>query len=108
MRQSHCHENDDIAAQQLLARLARHSLTMGRRGFIEGLGAVLGVGLLPGRDAVAAVTTARAAASPSGLNPLRAAMHVHASWSEHEGSWRAQYDQATRSGVDLLWMTDHD
>ncbi len=101
----HSHEQDDLWAQQLLAR---HPLTLGRRSFLSGLGAAIGVGLLPGEDAVAAVTEAGASATPSGLSALRAAMHVHASWSEQEGSWRSQFDQASRNGIDVLWMTDHD
>lgn len=99
------HEHDEEAAQ---AELGRHPVTLGRRGFLAGLGGVLGVGLLPGQHAVAAVTPAALAASPSGLSSLRAAMHVHASWSEQNASWRAQFDQASRNGLDVLWMTDHD
>lgn len=43
-----------------------------------------------------------------GRTPLRLAMHVHGSWSEGYGSWEAQFAQAVRNGIDVLYMTDHD
>jgi hypothetical protein len=36
------------------------------------------------------------------------AMHIHASWSEGIGSMQAHLDQATRTGIDVLWWTEHD
>jgi hypothetical protein len=71
------------------------------------LGAVAGFAVAP------LITTGRAAASTSGAtlagrDPLITAMHVHASWSEGNGSWEAQYAQASALGVDLLYLTDHD
>lgn len=44
----------------------------------------------------------------TGLNPVRNAMHVHATWSEGPGSWESQFAQASAIGTDVLWMTDHD
>lgn len=40
--------------------------------------------------------------------PYCMAMHVHASYSEGPGSMEAQLDQAVRSGVDVIWWTEHD
>ena len=77
-----------------------------RRGFLGAVGA--GV-LLP-----AAVRVPAAAAAPGALSgfgagrALRAAMHVHGSWSEGTGSWQAQFQQAAAGGYDLLYLTDHD
>jgi hypothetical protein len=39
---------------------------------------------------------------------VRLAMHVHGSWWEGHGSWEAQFAEAASSGVDVLFMTDHD
>jgi hypothetical protein len=44
----------------------------------------------------------------AGGQAVRAAMHVHASWSEGLGSWDAQFQQATANALDVLYMTDHD
>lgn len=44
----------------------------------------------------------------AGAPAVRAAMHVHASWSEGEASWDAQFHQATANAMDVLYMTDHD
>ncbi|HET7310767.1 MAG TPA: hypothetical protein VFJ17_05525 [Mycobacteriales bacterium] len=44
----------------------------------------------------------------TGAAPVRLAMHVHGSWSEGPGSWEAQFDQAARNAIDVLYMTDHD
>jgi hypothetical protein len=46
--------------------------------------------------------------SLTGANPVRNAMHVHASWSEQAGSWESQFAQAAAIGTDVLWLTDHD
>jgi hypothetical protein len=45
---------------------------------------------------------------PTSGKPYCMAMHVHASYSEGPGSMEAQLDQAVRSGVDVLWWTEHD
>lgn len=71
-----------------------------RRGVLAGLGAAVGIALLP--------TPAARAETPRGTRPLLTAMHVHGSWSEGTASWRQQLTRAVESGVDVLWMTDHD
>ena len=43
-----------------------------------------------------------------GSTPLSLAMHVHGSWSEGAGSWEAQFSQAAATGIDVLYMSDHD
>lgn len=68
-----------------------------------------------GSIAAAAVILPRSpllfAASPasasSGL-PVSMAMHIHASFSEQEGSMAGQLQQAAQNKVDVIWWTDHD
>jgi hypothetical protein len=36
------------------------------------------------------------------------AMHIHASWSEGTASMQTHLDQATKTGIDVLFWTDHD
>ncbi|MDQ1733320.1 MAG: hypothetical protein QOK10_3479 [Pseudonocardiales bacterium] len=36
------------------------------------------------------------------------AMHIHASWSEGTGSMQGHLEQATSTGLDVLWWTEHD
>jgi hypothetical protein len=36
------------------------------------------------------------------------AMHIHASWSEGTASMQTHLDQATRTGIDVMWWTEHD
>jgi hypothetical protein len=43
---------------------------------------------------------------PSGIVSM--AMHIHASWSEGTGTMQAHLDQATKTGIDVLWWTEHD
>ena len=45
---------------------------------------------------------------PSTLKPVSVQMHVHASMSEGNGSWRAANVQAKKIGLDVLWWSDHD
>jgi hypothetical protein len=45
---------------------------------------------------------------PTTGKPYCMAMHVHSSFSEGPGSMEAQLDQAVRSGVDVIWWTEHD
>ncbi len=40
--------------------------------------------------------------------PLRMAMHIHASFSEGSGSMQAHLAEAERTGVDVIWWTEHD
>lgn len=43
-----------------------------------------------------------------GLVPTRMAMHVHASFSEGSASMQAHLAEAERTGVDVIWWTEHD
>lgn len=42
------------------------------------------------------------------LRPVSMAMHIHGPFSEGPGSFEAHLDQARRTGVDVIWWTDHD
>ncbi len=78
---------------------------LSRRGLLTAVGAAVGTSVVPVvglRPALASGTTF------TGAQPLRAAMHVHASWSEGPGSWSAQFSRADEAGLDVLFMTDHD
>lgn len=80
-----------------------------RRETLRLLGGVAAAGVLP--SPVWLPSAATAATVPTGFGgsrPLRAAMHVHGSWSEGAGSWEAQFEQAAANGYDLLYLTDHD
>ncbi|GAA1922577.1 twin-arginine translocation signal domain-containing protein [Nocardioides marmoribigeumensis] len=82
---------------------------LSRRRFLEAAGIAAGAMAVP-----TGLWTPYAAAEPLATRgfgagrPLRAAMHVHGSWSEQEGSWEAQLHQAATNGYDLLYLTDHD
>lgn len=52
--------------------------------------------------------TARARSQPAPLRPVSVQMHVHASMSEGQGSWRGANVQAKKIGLDVLWWSDHD
>ncbi|HET7475575.1 MAG TPA: hypothetical protein VFJ97_06065 [Dermatophilaceae bacterium] len=51
---------------------------------------------------------ALAEAAAAGLLPVSMAMHIHASFSEHDGSMDGQLQQAKANGVKVLFSTDHD
>jgi hypothetical protein len=74
--------------------------------------ATLGVGAmavaLPPAVRLAPTVESSSPSSFTGARALRAAMHVHGSWSEGLGSWEAQFAQAAGNGFDLLYLTDHD
>ena len=42
------------------------------------------------------------------LRPVSVQMHVHASMSEGNGSWRAANVHAKKIGLEVLWWSDHD
>jgi len=79
-----------------------------RRRFLTSVGIAAGGLVLPTApgltDAHAEIATAGFGAGRA----LRAAMHVHGSWSEQAGSWEAQLVQAASNGYDVLYLTDHD
>jgi len=52
--------------------------------------------------------TAGAFADKATLRPVSMAMHIHSSFSEGIGSMDAHLFQARRSGVDVVWWTEHD
>ena len=69
--------------------------------------AALGAGRLalgPQPLALAAAATTDSVAA----RPVSMAMHIHASWSEGNGTMQGHLDQATRAGIDVLWWTEHD
>lgn len=65
-------------------------------------------GAMAGAGAALGPTSARAARADDGLLPTRMAMHVHASFSEGTGSMQAHLAEAERTGVDVIWWTEHD
>ena len=76
-----------------------------RRTVLQGAAttvALAGTGMSMGR------TAARAARPEDGLVPTRMAMHVHASFSEGIGSMQAHLAEAERTGVEVIWWTEHD
>jgi hypothetical protein len=78
-----------------------------RRSFGQVLGALAG-GAALGRLWTPSRALAAPAPSIDGLLPLSMAMHQHASFSEQTGSMDGALDQATRTGVNVIWWTDHD
>jgi hypothetical protein len=40
--------------------------------------------------------------------PIRMAMHIHACFSEGDGSMEAHLHQAQLNGIDVIWWTEHD
>jgi hypothetical protein len=84
---------------------AHHEVS--RRTVLQaGAAAALGAVVLgrPGAAGAAPVSVA----SFTGTDPLVAAMHVHADYSEGPGSWEQQYANCVTAGADVLWHTDHD
>jgi len=77
-----------------------------RRALLAALGALSGAAVLPLRGAAAAPRAATVGTF-TGFSPVRAAMHVHGSWSEGLASWEQQLTNASQL-VDLVFMTDHD
>jgi hypothetical protein len=80
----------------------RHLL--GRRSFLGAMGAgALGV-FLP----ASGLATPRAARAQAVLPMQVLAMHVHASFSEGDASMYASLSEAARTGMDLVYFSDHD
>ena len=100
------HPHADPAFDPVLTGVAQPS----RRQVLAGGLAVVGAAGAGG-GAFRSTGTAGAVTPASQLvgSPLvRAAMHVHASCSEGQGSWEAQFAQAAAIGTDVMYMTDHD
>jgi hypothetical protein len=51
---------------------------------------------------------ASAATAGDPARPVSMAMHIHASWSEGTGSMQGHLQQATATGIDVMWWTEHD
>jgi hypothetical protein len=64
--------------------------------------------VLPIGLAAVFVFSVRARTQPGPLRPISVQMHVHASMSEGNGSWRAANVHAKKIGLDVLWWSDHD
>jgi hypothetical protein len=79
-----------------------------RRTFLIGAGILGGIGISVGAVEFATHQTQHAELPEHGLVPVTMALHVHASASEGPASMEAQLVQAARTGVDVLWWTDHD
>lgn len=75
-----------------------------------GLGAALAAGTATAGLGRPMPVSAYVGGSPPGLGdaPVSMAMHIHASFSESIASMSAHLDQARRTGVDVIWWTDHD
>lgn len=76
-----------------------------RRAVLQGAAATAA---LAGTGVTLGSTQAAAARPDDGLVPTRMAMHVHASFSEGSGSMQAHLAEAERTGVDVIWWTEHD
>ena len=63
---------------------------------------------LPVALAAVLVFSVRARSQPGPLRPVSVQMHVHASMSEGNGSWRAANVHAKQIGLNVLWWSDHD
>ena len=84
-----------------------------RRGVLKSAAAI--TALSAGRLALGPQPAALAAEASSGHGPIvgrpdtvSMAMHIHASWSEGVGSMQGHLDQATKTGIDVLFWTEHD
>ncbi|MCZ3388752.1 MAG: hypothetical protein LH645_06415 [Actinomycetia bacterium] len=78
---------------------------VGRRTVLRGAATTAA---LAGAGAALEGVPAVAARPADGLVPTRMAMHVHASFSEGGASMQAHLAEAERTGVDVIWWTEHD
>ena len=85
-----------------------------RRSFLRKSALAGGMLLVPSmlRDLVAPAASFAAETNPwrnaLGETAYRAAMHLHASFSEGRASWSQHFAEAARHGIDILVPTDHD
>jgi hypothetical protein len=108
-----CDLDDPLDPVESAHRTLDGSSELTRRDFLGGAVGVVGaVGLgLPfgAGDIAAAESSSLAPVSNSAGEVARTmAMHIHSSFSEGVGSMEAQLAEAARSGVDVLWWSDHD
>ncbi len=78
---------------------------VGRRTVLRGAATTA---VLAGAGVALERVPAVAARPADGLVPTRMAMHVHASFSEGGASMQAHLAEAERTGVDVIWWTEHD
>lgn len=79
---------------------------LSRRSFLAAGGLAAGALLAPGEHAR---SLAAAAFRGRSLRPVRmGSLHVHASFSEGQGSMAAALSEARRYGSDVVWWTEHD
>jgi len=76
----------------------------GRRDFLRGALGVAALGAVGG-VAPSVIRPSRALAA---AQPISMAMHIHASFSEGAGSMEGHLSQAVKSGIDVVWWSDHD
>ena len=72
---------------------------LSRRAFLRGVAGAGAATVLVGLE----TEPARGA-----LRPFSMATHIHASFSEGDGTMLAQLQQAKATGVDVVWWTEHD
>lgn len=88
------------------------SVNHSRRGVLKSAAAItaLSAGRLALGPQPAQASEASSQHGDSGKPPgtVSMAMHIHASWSEGTASMQAHLDQATKTGIDVLFWTDHD
>ncbi|HEX5016473.1 MAG TPA: hypothetical protein VFX15_02675 [Actinomycetes bacterium] len=77
-----------------------------RRRLLQGAAGAAVVGGVGGLASVA--TPKLASGALNGETPIRMAMHIHASFSEGAASMQAHLAEAERTGVDVIWWTEHD
>jgi hypothetical protein len=93
------HAHDDRAQGRLVSR---RRVLQGMVG-VAGLAALQSAALSPRGVPLAART-----ASATGHTAYVLAMHLHASSSEGEGSFRSHLAEAAANGFDVAWFTEHD
>ncbi|WP_144022850.1 hypothetical protein [Asanoa hainanensis] len=86
-------------------------MTQSRRGVLKSAAAI--TALSAGRLALGPQPALASEAHHDGPpvkrpDTVSMAMHIHASWSEGTGSMEGHLDQATKTGIDVLFWTEHD
>jgi hypothetical protein len=81
---------------------------MSRRHFIHGSAAAVAAAAVLGRVPGLPLRSAARDVSAAGARACSMAMHLHASFSEQNGSMDSHLYQAVKNAVDVVWWTDHD
>lgn len=79
--------------------------SMSRRGFMRNVGIAAAGGLVLGK---LGWPQAARASGIDGSPAWSMAMHIHTSFSEQAGSMDGHLYQASKTGVNVMWWTDHD